>query len=151
MDGNEYTPDYNAVSLTDFKKNPGAYLRDSENIPIAIFKYNHIAGWVLTNLSFQNILERNRSLSADVRELSDLITRIAPGLLELVRLTPAGSDRSPLKPKWPIFGIDRGRRARPNFSDERLAEAMALGRAYVESLSGRHSPLPEDAEALDWA
>jgi hypothetical protein len=150
MDATNYTPDYNAVSLTDFKKNPGAYLRNSEDIPIAIFKYNHIAGWVLTNLSFQNILERNRSLAADIRELSDLITRIAPGLLELVKLTPPGSDRAPLKPKWPIFGIDRGRKPRPNFTDERLAEAMAFGQAYVDSLSGRHRVLPDDDVEDEW-
>ena len=149
MEANNYTPDYNAISLTDFKKNPGAFLRDSQNIPTAIFKYNHIAGWLLTNQSFQNLLERNRALAADVQELSGLLARIAPGLLNLVNLTPPATDRAPLKPKWPIFGVDRGRVPKPKYTDERLIEAMEFGKAFVEAISGRHGSQPEDRDTLD--
>ncbi len=149
MESNNFTPDYNAVSLSDFKKNPGAYLRDSQNIPVAIFKYNHIAGWLLTNLSFQNLLERNRALAAEIQELTGLLARIAPGLVDLVKLIPPASDRAPMKPKWPLLGVDRGRVTKPNYTDERLSEAMELGKAYVEALSGRHGWRHEDSDTLE--
>jgi hypothetical protein len=149
MEANNYTPDYNAVSLSDFKKNPGAYLRDSQNIPMAIFKYNHIAGWLLTNQSFQNLLERNRALSAEIQELTGLLARIAPGLVDLAKVMPPASDRAPLKPKWPIFGVYRGRVRKPNYTDERLSEAMEFGKAYVEALSGRHGSRPENEDQVE--
>jgi len=127
-------PEYNAVGISELKRNPTRIFALAGEAPVAVFRHNKVIGFMLTARSFNEILEKQVNLQADRSELAQLVHTAAPGLLELLAQEYPDREFSPFVPQWPIFGDIGRRRGRGRtgvVSSERLESAIELATEWI--------------------
>ena len=144
--------DYNVVRMSEFKDNPGKFLLQTNDVPVAISRYGHVAGILLTIKTFNDLLAKMRNQSALIRDLASMLEQYAPGVVELNAVVPARFLHRKDYPKWPLLGHEprKERVARAAAWSSGEAEGFAEeAREYLEWMSGNWKLPDEDAEE-DW-
>jgi PHD/YefM family antitoxin component YafN of YafNO toxin-antitoxin module len=148
--------EYNAVGISALKRNPARVWALSNDVPVAVFRHNHVVGFLLTARSYNDMLEKRVNLQANQAELTQLLRTAAPGLLELLLETYPDREFSPFIPQWPILGnVGQNRRSARTgvVTGQRLAEASELAAEWMEmkreeaeaAAAAREAALPDGA------
>ena len=127
--------EYNAVGISALKRNPARVWALSNDVPVAVFRHNHVVGFLLTARSYNDMLEKRVNLQANQAELAQLLRTAAPGLLELLMETYPDREFSPFTPQWPILGnVGQNRRSARTgvVTGKRLAAASELATEWME-------------------
>jgi len=79
----------NRMSITDFRKSPGKFLRQSTKSGLILYSHNRLIGYFLGAHSYDRLVAENRRQQRLLSDLLDSLTSTSQDLTKLVEHNPA--------------------------------------------------------------
>ena len=79
----------NRMSITDFRKSPGKFLRQSSKTGLILYSHNRLIGYFLGTHSYDKLVAENRRQQRLLADLLNAVTTTAQDLTKLVEHNPA--------------------------------------------------------------
>ena len=79
----------NRMSITDFRKSPGKFLRQSSKTGLILYSHNRLIGYFLGVHSYDKLVSENRSQQRLLKDLLEALTSTAPDLTKLIEQYPS--------------------------------------------------------------
>ncbi len=79
----------NRMSITDFRKSPGKFLRQSSKTGLILYSHNRLIGYFLGAHSYDRLVSENRSQQRLLKDLLEALTSTSPDLTKLIEQYPS--------------------------------------------------------------
>ena len=79
----------NRMSITDFRKSPGKFLRQSSKTGLILYSHNRLIGYFLGPHSYDRLVSENRSQQRLLKDLLEALTSTSPDLTKLIEQYPS--------------------------------------------------------------
>lgn len=77
------------MSITDFRKSPGKFLRQSSKTGLILYSHNRLIGYFLGAHSYDKLVSENRRQERLLKDLAEALTSNAPDLTKLIEEYPS--------------------------------------------------------------